>query len=201
MAALRKAKLVVVLAGDSFRVLGLENLPEDRRERCRWYCHQHEREILKALRAEESAWKVLPLAWLRNAGLELALDESGQVAWTIREGFQKIWDLGPEKRIVNTAWECWRYACLHRREILAALKPCKGWEPPGPCGGCATLEEFRQRQKEWGAEGIVYCPFREEWMYRKDCHYVCGSWDKCWELEALPPQTASQKPSQGTIAA
>ena len=201
LAALRKAKLVVVLAGDSFRVLGLENLPEDRRERCRWYCHQHEREILKALRAEESAWKVLPLAWLRNAGLELALDESGQVAWTIREGFQKIWDLGPEKRIVNTAWECWRYACLHRREILAALKPCKGWEPPGPCGGCATLEEFRQRQKEWGAEGIVYCPFREEWMYRKDCHYVCGSWDKCWELEALPPQTASQKPSQGTIAA
>lgn len=203
LAALRKAKLAVVLAGGSFRVMGLENLPEDRRERCRRYCQEHEREILSELKHEEWYWKVFHLSWLRDAGLELSLDESGQVAWTIREDFQKVWDLEPEKRIVDAAWECWRYACQHRHEILAALQPCKGWEPTGPCGGCATLEEFQQRRKDWAVDGIVYCPppFRGGWMYRKDCHYICGSWDKCFEVKTLSPQTASQKPSQGTIAA
>ncbi len=177
LSILCRAGLVPVLAGDSFEVLGLGNLADDRREKCRQYCREHEREIVSELKTEEWYWKVFHLAWLRNAGLDLSLDESGQVAWKILTNFQKIWDLEPEKRIVNTAWECWRYACQHRHEILAALQPCKGWEPSQPSGGCATLEEFRQELEKERRRGVMtFCPFHDMWLLRKNCLRWCGKW-------------------------
>ncbi len=179
LSILRKAGLVPVLAGDSFEVLGLENLPEDRREKCRQYCREHEPEILSELKTEEWYWKVFHLSWLKDAGLALSLNESRQVAWEILPAFQKIWDLGPEQRIADTAWECWRYACKHHREILAALEPCKGWKPSQPSGGCTTLEEFNNELEKERRRGVMtFCPFHDMWLLRKDCPGWCGRWNE-----------------------
>ncbi|MCR5219913.1 MAG: hypothetical protein K6E31_02820, partial [bacterium] len=168
-----------MLAGDSFEVLGLENLPEDRREKCRQYCREHEPEILSELKTEEWYWKVFHLSWLEDAGLALSLNEFRQVEWKILPAFQKIWDLGPEQRIADTAWECWRYACKHHREILAALEPCKGWKPSQPSGGCTTLEEFNNELEKERRRGVMtFCPFHDMWLLRKDCPGWCGRWNE-----------------------
>ena len=111
------------------------------------------------------------LSWLKDAGLELSWNGIGQVTWTIREGFQKIWDLGPGERLVNHAWECWLYAKAHRREILAALKPCKGWIPTRPIKEGESLEEL---ELECQRGEITVCPFLEMWIAVKDCPKWCG---------------------------
>lgn len=117
------------------------------------------------------------LSWLYDAGVILSLDEAGQVAWTIREGFQKIWDLGPGERLVNHAWQCWQYAKAHRREILAALKPCAGWIPTRPIREGESLEELIQALELERQRGeITVCPFLQMWIAVKDCPRWCGRW-------------------------
>lgn len=117
------------------------------------------------------------LSWLYDAGVILSLDEAGQVTWTVREGFQKIWDLGPGERLVNHAWECWRYVCKHRREILAALKPCKGWIPTRPIKEGETMEELIQALELEHQRGeITVCPFLQMWIAVTDCPRWCGRW-------------------------
>ncbi len=133
---LRRAGLVPFLAGASFEVMGLEKLEEIRREKCRQYCREHEREILQELRARERKrhyWKNFHLVWFRAAGLDLSLDKSGQVVWTVMPGFEKLWAFSPGQlpravsgALVDIEWRCWRHRCRYRREILAALEPCKG---------------------------------------------------------------------------
>jgi len=173
LSIIRRAGLVPVLAGDSFEVLGLENLPDDRRERCRQYCREHEREILQELRDEAWFRGGFHLSWLRDAGLELSWDGVGQVEWEILPEFRRIW------RIVDHAFICWRYACEHRREIMAALQPCRGWKPDKPSGGCTTLEEFNKELEKERRRGVVmFCPFHDMWLLRKDCPRWCVRWNE-----------------------
>lgn len=184
---LRDAGLVVVLAGDSFAVLGLSSLQADRRKRCIRYCKEHKAEILEALRAEERAWKVLPLAWFRDLGLELSLDESGQVVWAVKPGWEKFWNVKPgalPTRAQGTLpddceWQCWQYACRHRRELLAALQPCKGWKPTKPIKEGESLEELVAALEEERKRGLAtICPFLEMWIFLKDCPRWCGRWNE-----------------------
>ncbi|MCR5219621.1 MAG: hypothetical protein K6E31_01320 [bacterium] len=187
MSILRRAGLVPVLAGDSFEALGLENLPDDRRERCRQYWREHEREILQELRDEAWFRGGFHLSWFRDVGLELALDDSGMVVWTVVKGWEKFWDVKPGALPTRSAkvlpadceWQCWLYACKHRREILAALQPCKDWKPSQPSGGCATLEEFINELEKERRRGVVtFCPFHDMWLLRKDCPGWCGRWNE-----------------------
>ncbi len=179
LSILRKAGLVPALAGDSFEVLGLENLPDDRRERCRQYCREHEREILQELRDEAWFRGGFHLSWLRDAGLELSWDGVGQVEWEILPEFRRIWNLGPDERLVDHAFTCWRYVCKHRREILAALKPCKGWIPTRPIKEGESLEELIQTLELERQRGeITVCPFLQMWIAVKDCPKWCGTWNE-----------------------
>lgn len=187
LSILRKAGLVPVLAGDSFEVLGLENLPEDRREKCRQYCRVHEREILQELRNEAWFQGGFHLAWFRDVGLDLSQNDAGQVVWAVRQGWEKFWDVRPGALPTRAAkvlpadceWQCWLYACKHRREIMAVLEPCKGWKPSQPSEGCTTLEEFNNELEKERRRGVVtFCPFLDMWICRKDCPKWCGRWNE-----------------------
>ncbi|MBR5347248.1 MAG: hypothetical protein IK129_06395 [Deltaproteobacteria bacterium] len=169
--------------------MGLEKLEEIRREKCRQYCQEHEREILQELRARERErhyWKNFHLAWFRAAGLDLSLDKSGQVVWAVRPGFEKLWAFSPGQlpravsgALVDIEWRCWRHGCRYRREILAALQPCKSWKSPQPSGGCLTLEEFLDELEKKRRRGLVaFCPFLDMWICGKDCPKWCGRWNE-----------------------
>ena len=182
---LRRAGLLVVLVGDSFRLIGLASLPPERRENCKRYSKTHKREILAELREEDSAWRVL--WWFHGTGLDLSLNEAGQVVWSVRQGFERLWEVrpgvlptrSPRALPADCEWQCWRFACQHHREILAELQPCKGWKPTGPGGGCATLEEFKRELEKEAKRGVLrYCPFHEMWICRKDCPKWCGRWNE-----------------------
>ncbi|MCR5219876.1 MAG: hypothetical protein K6E31_02635, partial [bacterium] len=164
---------------DAFEVLGLCNLPPDRRAKCIQYYTAHEKEIHSELKQEERYWKVFHLSWLRDAGLELSWDGVGQVEWEILPEFRRIWNLGPDERLVDHAFTCWRYACKHRRKIMAALQPCRGWKPDKPSGGCTTLEEFNNELEKERRRGVLrYCPFHGMWLLRTDCPRWCGRWNE-----------------------
>lgn len=169
LACLRKAGLMVVLAGDSFRVIGLASLPPERREKCIQYFRQPKQEIRTAL-IKEQAMRDLPAAALRGAGFELTANRRGELIMTLRRGCRM--DAGKRRQ-----WE--QYARGHQREVLASAKPCKGWKPTGPGGGCATLEEFLQELEKERRRGVItFCPFHGMWLCLKDCPKWCGRWNE-----------------------